>query len=212
MHSTKVGCYVIKRKCHCRTCHRHPNCVHCHHRRPHRCHHLFRNHPPFCQECIEQGWFLHNKVVHRRLTHHLAGCTAASLGLSLGVPHPSRQWWNGHGLCLVGCWHMATGRGVGDWRWRCKGDLDAFPTLAYRNSGVESSPGPPESIGGVSIFSLDEPWKYGLGFGCHRGVQRQAEGGGWISFVYCRRRGEPWPAGKGFTMYLLFIDQRLAAM
>ena len=37
------------------------------------------------------------------------------------------------------------------------GDLDAFPTLADRDSGGESSPGPPESIGGVSIFSLDEP-------------------------------------------------------
>ena len=38
-------------------------------------------------------------------------------------------------------------------------DSDAFPTLADRDGGGEPSPGPPESIGGVRIFLLDEPWK-----------------------------------------------------
>jgi hypothetical protein len=31
------------------------------------------------------------------------------------------------------------------------------------------------------------------------------------NYLYSNRRGEPCPAGKGITMYLLFIDQRLAA-
>ena len=66
------------------------------------------------------------------------------------------------------------------------GDLYAFPTLADCNGGRESSPGPLESIGGVSIFLLDEPWKYEIGFGRHCGVWGRVEGGGWISFVYCR--------------------------
>ena len=38
-------------------------------------------------------------------------------------------------------------------------DLNAFPTLADCNGGGESSPGPTESIGGVSIYLLDEPCK-----------------------------------------------------
>ncbi len=41
-------------------------------------------------------------------------------------------------------------------------DSDTFPTLADCDGGEEPSPGPPESIGGVRIFLLDEPWKLEL--------------------------------------------------
>ena len=97
----------------------------------------------------------------------------------------------------VDIWQLGEGLGIEDDTAKVQGncsrddnvDLNAFPTLANHDGGGESSPGPTESIGGVSIFSIDEPWKCGLGFGRHRGLRQWAEGA-----VLCIVEGKipPW--------------------